>query len=264
MKKMCSGNNRPKLTFTSESYHYETRGSGKNRKTVKVTKFKDFYNFNFNSFKDISGLFKIEKNINKYYMKLELFLKVEFADDTSKYDYSQRREEIQKQDSLRDAHYSLTEAWSLDGFTQYNLINLGKGEPFLFNLLGFYIFTIFIPLFEFYKLYCGIFCIEMTYDLKKIVSTRNNLSEEENKKRYESEAPKLCMDGNVIDLEDAPPAFDNIYEPADEEELYRVRSFVGENQLGWNNYLKKQSKIEIENDNHNENDIENQNNKPNS
>jgi hypothetical protein len=242
---------RPIFNFTSESYHKINNKKGNFEKKITHTK---NYNFNYCSFQDISGLFKLDyKKTEKHLIKLELDLDIILADDITKYDYYLIRKSIIQKNKNLDKNFCITENRKILGLEKYNLINLRKEESKLFNLIGFYIFSVFIPLIEFYKIYFNNNCIEQTFKIRKLISTRYDLNSEDNQKLSDngsSKKIKIVINKNIKDLErleNANSYFKISYGSPTENEIKNSKLFVGVNGEGWNNYLKNKDNFEEEN-----------------
>ena len=68
------------------------------------------------------------------------------------------------------------------------LTKIGTNDPVLFGK-GWFIFSMILTLGQFYGLYIKSLCISQTFKIRKIVSTRYNLLEEQYNKQYEQLMP---------------------------------------------------------------------------
>ena len=84
---------------------------------------------------------------------------------------------------------------------------------------------------QLYKMYVGIFCISQTFTIKKVVSSRYDLNDEENNKKYGDNIPKLKIyDEEQINFDEAPRNnVDVVYDLPNEEELEESEKFGKEN-----------------------------------
>jgi hypothetical protein len=203
LKKLCTRSNMPKLNLRSISYHNIIRRNKRVYRKVRDITHEEIIEFKYCSFRDISGVLNFSDfEKDKRYIKLNLKLNVDFSDEETKLEYNTIKDLLIERNIKKDEKHELIEDWLLADLNEENLINLQKGEPLFFNLYGFYLFSIIIPLFQFYNLYCNSCFHEITFDIKKLVSTRLNLNDEENKKKYDNLSPKLLCKGNYIHLDD--------------------------------------------------------------
>jgi hypothetical protein len=203
MKKIFS--EPPKLTFFSESYHYRQRDDERRTEETVYTH-KTSYDFYYKSFKDISESFKIDENINKSYLKLFLSLKIDFDNEITFEDYEIKRKSIIERDKKRDTYHNFWLEETVDGFKNYLLIDLGKGKSCVnvYDQCYSMILTLLIPIIsEFYVLYNEFHSVEYSFTVNKVISTRNNLNEDENIIREEPQSQILNQNQveNVVNLD---------------------------------------------------------------
>jgi hypothetical protein len=167
------------VNFLVECYHYRTNWSSKTRSRTKVTTFSGNFLFPYYSWRDISGTFNLTNGIGKscYFVKLHLGYSLQFADGMTKVDYDMLKEKLYNENKHRDTYITVTPSISIEGFNEFQLVNLGYGTPPMVGVCWYILFII-IPLIEFYKLYVNIFCVTQEFEIIKVVSTRSNLSTE--------------------------------------------------------------------------------------
>jgi len=227
----------PTLTFHAECYHYNTyyyteRDSNGNThtrsRTEKVVTHREYENFRFCSWRDVSGLFLLdsekflqEENSKKVYIKLALDLEFDFADNISRYDYEMQKSQFKFRNIYRDVHMDFSESLDVPGFTPYNMVRISDYRPACLNCCVYLIFTFLIPLGEFYKMYVNSFCIQQDYTIRKTVSTRFNINanEEEFMRRYENNTPRIIIYGQETSFNEAPTDFNKVYDLPTQEEL---------------------------------------------
>ena len=171
----------PKIEITVTCYHNVSTDDGG---FEKVT-YKEIFNFDYYSWKDISGIFRLESNEakkKKYpFILLEIDHDIYFADSMSIDDLNQMKEELIKKNKDRDKNIRITVNKIIPGLEKFNLICIDpKNVPcFDFNITLFYTFIFIPPLCEFYKIYldCHYYC--QTFKIRKVISTRNNLNNDE-------------------------------------------------------------------------------------
>eukprot|EP00831_Metopus_contortus_P084578 TRINITY_DN9638_c0_g1_i5.p1 TRINITY_DN9638_c0_g1~~TRINITY_DN9638_c0_g1_i5.p1 ORF type:complete len:175 (+),score=31.32 TRINITY_DN9638_c0_g1_i5:80-604(+) len=115
------------------------------------------------------------------------------ASDVYKRQY-QRRVHGQKNDFIIrnkfDDHQDVTESKEIPGLNEFSLVRITDEKPCMIGLGYYWLFAI-IGMAEFYKLYVNSFCIEQCFTIKKIVSSRQNLSAPENKGIYQEQVPVI-------------------------------------------------------------------------
>jgi hypothetical protein len=180
----------PEVIFKCECYHYETRtytvrdsnGSHEETETVKVVTYKGSYSLPYYSFQDVSGLFiltqELKKIKNATFIKLEFDKEINFADNISYYDYLREKHTFYQTNSARDEFMDMWEKRKIKGYKKYNLVRIGdKGNCSVGSFL--YIISSLLTLAQFYKYYVNYFSIYKYYKIRKIISTRYDLQENE-------------------------------------------------------------------------------------
>lgn len=219
---------KPQIKMTCTCYHYSYRGRN-NTKHKEITHV-DVQYFQFSSFTDNSGLFLVNNgNINKRnYLKLRIDIDVEFADEITKYDFKSFKENMievnKKRDSLMDYEEEITLS---EGFDKYNLIRFG-GNECLISVCAFIIFCI-IPLIQFYKCYFSSRCQDQVFTIKKRISTRYNLNDQEYANNNYQSTPRIKIEDNEIFYNNAPKDFNQCYDLPSEDEIMRAKTFSEEN-----------------------------------
>jgi len=235
----------PSLTFHVVCYHYEvhhyterdSKGNIHHRtRTERVVTHSESENFRFCSWRDISGCFLLDsekflrnENREKVYIKLELDLDFQFADDITRYDYEMQKQNFKMRNIYRDVHMDFSENVDLTGFTQYNLVKINNQSPACMNCGLYLIFTFIIPVIEFYKIYVNSFCISQDYTIKKVVSTRYNLYDNNfnnNNNVYQNEIPKIIIYGQETNYNEAPTDYTKVYDLPTEEELTESKKYT--------------------------------------
>ena len=185
-------NTSPRITFFAECYHYETytytttdeRGNNiQKTDTRKVITYNTSSQFNYRSVKDVSGEvpLRLDENIleKKYYLKLELRKQIDFEDINSKNDYENQKNNFYQINKVRDEYMDFSESWDLPGIITNNLVKISDKGKFPVNFGLFFIFTL-LTFVEFYKLFINSVSIDKIFTIKKIISTRNDLNNQEN------------------------------------------------------------------------------------
>ena len=148
-------NTPPQIQFVCENYHYETRryttydskGNSTTRtETVRVVTSVNSKYFNYYSSRDVSGLFRLNYDKSsvrgKFYVKLELLKSFDFADPISYNDYENQKDEFYRSNLGLDVYTSLFVNNIIDGFTDYNLINITQNNPCGMSLFCYIFFLL--------------------------------------------------------------------------------------------------------------------------
>ena len=98
----------PVFHMHTNSYHMETRRRkrgkyGTHAYTVKVSKFFDTKEFKISSWRDTSGIFLLNSNnTKKCFIKLDLYLQADFADDITSLEYNKQIEVMMARNRFKD------------------------------------------------------------------------------------------------------------------------------------------------------------------
>ena len=195
----------PYIIFCCELYHYENHhyiNKNQHGKIIssysekrKVTTRTNEYDMPYCSCKDVSGLFNLDyetaKHVNKPLIKLYLKNEINFADEISYYDYIKYKNDFWDNNRFYDEYMNYWEKRGIDRFEEYNLICLDKRKkPACLNCC-IYVLCIFFMLGEVYKCYVDKYCIAQHYTIRKIISTRYNLIEDNYNDKYNIMNPML-------------------------------------------------------------------------
>ena len=195
----------PSIILKCECYHtesetYTTTDSDGNThtetRTYTVVTYRETINFFYYTCRDVSGLFLLncdEQNISKKsYIKLELKEEINFADAVSFHEYVMLREDMRRRNQHRDESFALYEIKKIEGLKHHHLIKFQNNDPPCFGFWWFFLFT-FLTGGQFYKWYVSSKCIYQNFTLRKLISTRYNLSSEEFNEKYERFNPQLNL-----------------------------------------------------------------------
>ena len=178
----------PKIKWDIECYHNETTyeeevdssGNTKNKERVeKVVTHKATEFFSFQSWRDDSGIFlldshKVFRSDKKVFIKLELELQVALADKGTNQEYKRQKDGFYDNYKLKDEFIDLKEQREVEGFAKYNTVKVqDKVNPILIGLRWYYLFLIFFPIVEIYKIYFNSFCIEQKFDIRKTITVED-------------------------------------------------------------------------------------------
>ena len=218
----------PVIKIKTESYHFVTTGTGRYQTTKKVVTSLHSEEIPYYSFKDVSGLFKLD--IPKYkivkYIKLQIINDIDFADDISYVDYLIKKVYIYLTNKDKDVCFDWNETREYANYVRYNLIVFKGEECWFFQPLIYIIFVI-LTLGWFYELIFLFFSTGQNFTVKKIISTRYNLLDDDHSTQFSSLQPTLSINSTLtkIDTLESGIIFEgNKKEPPTEEELTRAKT----------------------------------------
>ena len=202
----------PNIKLSCECFHYERhleerRDKNGNIITEEVERKNITYSgseyFPYYSFRDISGLFKIDLNSdifkNKNYIQLHLDTIISFADAISYSDYQAFKNNFIYQNNHRDQRMDFREDFCIPNMSKINLIKIKETEPIYVNFFIFclcVVFTMGLP----YELLLDNISIVGKFQIKKIISTRYNLNSIENNNIYGMSVPSIKLGKNEFNF----------------------------------------------------------------
>ena len=128
----------------------------------------------------------------KKYLKLELLVDVNFADEVSYMDYENVKNNLIERNKHRDKEIKCHEINIIPGMKNLNLIKIGKSGTCCANCCCFVLFTL-LTLAEPYKLYFNSLCFYQKYKIRKLVSTRYDLAQPEFEEKYQKLNPQINL-----------------------------------------------------------------------
>jgi hypothetical protein len=202
----------PKIEFCCICYHYETRkvttydskGNASTRtETVQVVTRTASKFFNYYSSRDVFGLFNINYDessiINKFYVKLELLVNIDFADTVTYSDYLKEKEEFCESNRHYDTFMDFIQKDIIDGLTSYNLIKITENDPCGISVFWYIIFTL-MGIVQLYKVYVNSKCTYKSFTIRKLISSRFSLTTEECDNKYKKFDPAISFADERIKL----------------------------------------------------------------
>ncbi len=172
------------VDFHISCYHMVTRTHrtkhGTRTSRHRVTTYTETITFKYMSWRDVSGPFHLNtsgfaRDPKVAMVKLHLKFDLEFANDGTAFDFECQRNYFINRNKNRDAHYEFSQSNRMQGYKEFNLINM-DGKPHSSISAFWHVFFTFIMLVEFYKMYVESYCIRQEYKVIKLVSTKNNLN----------------------------------------------------------------------------------------
>lgn len=182
----------PVIRMKSVSYHFFNA-----TKKNKVIAYKDEYEMPYYSYRDVSGVFMLDlkdmKNNSKAYIQLALKKEINFADGVSYDDYMKRKNEFWTKNRYIDLLMDYKEERIIPGYTDTIFLKIdGQKGSMCMTRMFFWLCT-FFTFAEIYKIYFKSKCIFQTYTIRKLISTRFNLNDEEHMKKYKQFMPSLSL-----------------------------------------------------------------------
>jgi len=159
----------PKIWFSIDCYHYVTRVTTSNEGTSRFTYRVDSYaatkQFNYTTWEDVSGDFKVIEGCNIY--------KVSYNDKYIMGDYTSELFKTQKKNFIeancnRDNHYDAGQHFKIEGLDEHTSIIYSK-KPFWFNV-GLYLLCSLLGFSWFYLIYLERKCISTIFNIRKEVT----------------------------------------------------------------------------------------------
>ena len=91
-------------------------------------------------------------------------------------DYQMQKDSFWRRNVFKDKYFNFQETRYIPGLEKENLVRIGDSDPCCASFFIYFIFII-LTLGEFYKWYFNSLCVEQTYKIRKLVSTRYDLNQ---------------------------------------------------------------------------------------
>jgi len=192
----------PSITMNIRCYHYRSyRTRNGSIVTERVDTHKASRNFDYLSWRDISGKFELDtseatKNEDVSYVLLDLSFTIEFAADGTLGDFEESKATFIRRNRLDD-EYEYSEASSISYFQNCFLVQVTDQVPCLFGLGYFILFGI-LGFNALYSTYLDRFCKRQVFTIKKAISTCENLNAPEMESKYSYHDPRIIIINQVI------------------------------------------------------------------
>ena len=183
MKKLFK--EKPIVNIACSCYHLETRtytstdvngNTTTTTTTVPVTTYAEHQQLNIFSYIDISGIFRL-KETNKSFIQLELGKEINFNDELTMLDAENIRNELYLKNKHRDVFISVSVNRLIPSMKDYYLIKLRKEKNYFLLQKWVYILSAFLMVDQFYKTYLECISTHQFFVIRKIVSSRQNVLE---------------------------------------------------------------------------------------
>ena len=196
---------RPTLTLKCECFHTETYtvtvtdsdgNEHEEERTHTVVTYRETYHIPYYCCRDVSGLFRLkadEKKLKKKaFVELELKEEINFAEPISYYDYIKEKNDFRARNEHRDVGFSMSEKIKIEGLIHHHLIPIRNNPPCFANFF-WYLFSILLTFGQFYKLYINSLCIYQNFTIRKLISTRYDLSQGSFNDKYDKFIPQIDL-----------------------------------------------------------------------
>ena len=107
-------------------------------------------------------------------------------------DYENEKNIFIERNKNKDSEFDFYELKTIPGMQNLNLIKIGESESCIANCCCFALFT-FLTLAEIYKLYFNSICVYQKFKIRKLISTRYNITEQEFEEKYEKLNPQMNL-----------------------------------------------------------------------
>ena len=219
----------PTIEFFYTIYEYyeeevTTEYGGKKIETDLRAKQVDTKNFNFFSSRDVTGPI-IFSNENYSYIRFFPIPEIKFADEITYSDYKEEKSNFINSDHIKGDKYEYSEKRTIPGLRgAVYLINVYDSCTCFFTRRVFFIFTL-LTFGQIYKLIMKFYIKNCFYRIRKIVSTRYDLSKDS---KYLPFTPKLYFPNNnyTYNLEDFTQSnYEMNINPPTPDELTRSKQY---------------------------------------
>lgn len=195
----------PVINMRINCYHYYSQ-----KKRYRNVIYSEHLDLPYYSCKDVSGLFhlnleKVDEK-KKRFIKLNLIDEINFADAISYSDYKVQKEFLIEKNKNKTRYLAFSETRYIPDMKYLVLTKIGTNDPLFFGK-GWFIFSIILTLGQFYGLYIKSLCISQTFKIRKIVSTRYNLLEEQYNQQYDQLMPLIKLPGQQFNYQKIDTGF---------------------------------------------------------
>ena len=173
VQQLCA--NPPSITMDIVCSHPEYRGKHLDREITYTAAAQVEYK----TWKDNSNPFALsmrgvrKKGLNACIM-LKIGITLEHAKDGTGLDIDSLRDKFITENS-KDMNQDYTERVNVDGYKKHCLVLLAENEPRFFSTTAYYVFSL-LPFHVIYRMYFFSRCTVQRFNVKKLVSTRSDLS----------------------------------------------------------------------------------------
>ena len=223
---------KPVVNISCSCYHLEksfiidTKDlKQKNLDAKKIETYSETKQLNIFSYLDISGIFRL-KETNKNFIKLKIGKEVNINDEMTLYDIQNIKKDLYLRNKDKDLYISIYVKSIIPIKKDYYLVKIKNNKSYCLLQKWVFILSTLLMVDEFYKLYFNYLCAHQYFIIKKVVSSRNNVLQNE---KYSQFIPGYnILDENFVANKDDIGGIDNelnIASPT-EEEIEKSRSYT--------------------------------------
>jgi len=192
----------PTITMHIVCYHYrQYRRSDGALVTERVETHRASQEFDYSSWRDISGQFKLDtsgatKDETISYVLLDLSFDIQLASDGTAGDYSDQKAIFIRRNRLDD-EYTFSVTHKISYFQNCFLVQVTDQVPSCFGL-GYFILFGLLGFNAPYSTYLDRFCKRQVFTIRKAISSRDNLNTAEMKSKYAYYDPRIVVVNQMI------------------------------------------------------------------
>ena len=150
--------------------------------------------FPYYTFRDISGLLNLNYgNSEKFYLYLKIYTELDFCDEITKADYENFKMQLEEEENRKYAKYKLNEFKYL-GYYPNVIVEFGQSSPYKLSL--FIILSLLTVGHIYLQIRDGPYEKEII-TIKKVISSRNNLSEPKFNELYNDLNPMININNQI-------------------------------------------------------------------
>jgi len=167
---------KPVIKIICSCYHFETKITPGSIEVSKIETFNETKELDIFSYIDISGIFRL-KETNKSLIELELEKEIEFNDAITIYDFQMIKNELYSKNKNKDYCIHIYLDKDIPLMKYFYLIKLWKDKNYCLLQKWIYILCVFLMIDLFYRIYLDIISSKQKFKIRKIVSSRYNVFE---------------------------------------------------------------------------------------
>ncbi len=206
----------PHIVMNIVCYHYETRTTHTHHKghtststhTVRVVTHTASQDFVYRSWRDISGLFRLDtseaaKDESMAFVKLELSTDITFSNDGTADDFNEARERF-KAANRRDRFQDYSESFTIEGFKSNFMVQVTDVVPCCIKP-AYFLFWSLLTFYSLYMMYVDQYCAKQKFAVRKVVSSRQDLNAGEMQRQLTYYNPRILTRKQTIVFNPSQP-----------------------------------------------------------
>ena len=224
---------KPVINIVCSCYHLEkdvmisndSNGLSQKTHSKKIETYTEIKQLKIFSYLDISGIFNLKES-NKNLIKLKMGKEINFNDELTLYDIQKIKKELYLRNKDKDLYMSINVKSIIPTMKDYYLVKIKTNKSYCLLKQCVFILSNLLMVDEFYKLYLDYLCSRQSFIIKKVISSRNNVLEND---KYTQFAPGYnILDENFVANKDDIGGVDNelnITLPT-EEEIKKTKQYT--------------------------------------